>query len=166
MSSKYTRHFILAILLFSAVTGFSQDWTSAQIDNIASIKFPATPKDIPVGTSSELLASDDNGVYLAMAVKMDGYSVSTSDSLTAFYADVVTGMHTSVKMSDIHTKDFVFNGLHGLEIEYKLPDNQQFARTRVLLLQGSLYSISVICADTEKLRSASAAKFFGSFTVK
>ena len=166
MSSKYTRQLILALLLLSTVSCFSQDWASTQIDSIASIKFPATPKDIPVGTNSELLASDENGVYLAMAVKLEDYSISTGDSLSVFYADVVTGMQTSVKISEIQTKDFVFNGLHGLEVDYKLPENQQFARTRILLLRGSLYSISVITTNIEKLKSVTFAKFFGSFTVK
>ena len=157
---------VVLLLLMACSFCFSQTLTPTPIGGGAVVSFAGEFKDIPIEGGKELVCTMGDYAYVGMAVSIGDYTLpDNKDSSDAFYGQVIEGMTPSAGMTNIHEKDFTYNGIRGKDINYMVKGGS-FGRTRLLVTRNTLYACSVIAADLDKVKGKVADVFLDSFKLE
>jgi len=160
--------FILASLLPFAA--FCQKGYQQDLNRIASITFPDTPKTT-VEKDETVFALNDSGiVYLAIAAPVqkgikDIFTKNANDSL---FEGVIIGSLKSSKGKLFFKKPVQMNGLQGLEFGYEaeVDSVKSYRYHQAFYLNGTLIFYGYWSKDSLKADDKGMRSFFNSFKLK
>ncbi len=157
---------VVLLLLMACSPCFSQYFLATSIGGGATMRFPDAIKEVPIEGAKEVTCTLSDYTYIGMTVPIGDYTLpGNKDSSDAFYAEAIEGMKPTTGMTDLHVKDFTYNGIAGKDINYKVTGGN-FARTRLLVTNNTLYACSVVAADLDKVKGKVADVFLDSFKME
>jgi hypothetical protein len=110
---------------------------------------------------------DKDGTYLVSAYPVSGRTGEPSRNDDERLHEASNAIREHFKIPDGHWSEMpIQRRSAGLEISYNLPqDDKQYARTRLFLVEGTLYNLTVVGKETW-VKSDDARKFLDSFELK
>lgn len=165
----YLHYFIFILLTTHSLT--AQDWDSTQLNNFASITFPFKPNRMDTLGQTFFSGQDAFGLYVVSVHDVSGnpnMQVRPS-KLPDIYQKHLAGALEEAKGKLISQKDFIVNGLKGLDVMYQGPAGTtlpEIRYKRVLFVNNVLFSYEVwTTKELQEFVLPSRDKFFNSFSI-
>ncbi len=157
---------IIAIIL-STIKAYSQHPFDQNLNNVAKITFPDTPKAQRAETYTIYMLKKDDLVYLAEGSPMNQSlrDLFLSGGLDSIYNGFIKGFVKSSNGKLLYKTPTNSNGLDGVEFEcigFK-NDQKYYTHNKVFFFNNSLIDYSVLYRDSLQKNDKRAISFFDSF---
>ncbi len=152
----------MLLLLMACNPCFSQYFMETPIGAGATLRFPGEIQENHTDRHIVVTCKFSDYQFMGMTAKEERYNKDSSD---AYYATFVKDFASNDKITNVHAKDFTYNGMAGKDINYDIKGGK-FGRTRVLITRRTLYVCTVTSAEPDLAKSKVADAFFDSFKLE
>ena len=155
------------LVLFYSTTAFCQQRYKQQLNHIATITFPDTPKMQRDSEDTFYSVAANGRVYVAQVgeAKKSLKELFTSHINDTIYAQIIEGSLTGTKGKLLYKKNIEVNGLDGVEFCYTAKvDSQKYYRYhQVFYFNNTLISYGYWTPDSSRSDNKALRAFFGTF---
>jgi len=157
---------IIAIIL-SAANAYSQHPFVQNLNDIATITFPDTPKANNIKGYTLYILKKNDLAYLAEAssIRQGLRDLLSPNGLDSTYNGFIQGFVSSSNGKLLYKKNTSSNGLNGIEFECLGSKNNRkfYSRNRLFFCNNILIDYSVLSADSVQSDDKRVSTFFNSF---